>query len=90
MYPLLTEVAFNPCAIPARTTIHQPLNILKADLFGDIVFKSHCFAKTYLRWICGRKDPFSDGGHMTYLFGANSEGGPDLGQHEIEALGKPI
>ena len=47
MYPLLTAAAFNPWAIPARTTIHQPLNILKVDLFGDIVFKPYCFAKNY-------------------------------------------
>jgi hypothetical protein len=56
MYPLLTAAAFNPWAIPARTTIHQPLNILKADLFGDIVFKPYCFAKNYPQWVYRRRD----------------------------------
>jgi len=52
----LTAVEFNPWAIPARTTIRQPLNILKADLFGDIVFKPYCFAKNYPQWIYRRRD----------------------------------
>jgi len=32
------------------------LNILKADLFGDIVFKPYCFAKNYPQWIYRRRD----------------------------------
>ena len=56
MYPLLTAAAFKPWAIPARTTIHQPLNIRKANLFGDIVFKPYGFAKNDPQWVYRRRD----------------------------------
>jgi len=32
------------------------LNIRKADLFGDIVFKPYGFAKNYPQWIYRRRD----------------------------------